>query len=146
MTRSLSNRDTARWTAWKRASDAVERDVARRIATATGLSTADFAVLTRVVEIGDGALRQQRLADLLGWERSRLSRQLNRMEQRGLVTRRAQRAVQMVAVTDEGRAGVAAARPAHAAAVRDALLARVPVSHAAEFWSTIETIGRDPAN
>jgi DNA-binding MarR family transcriptional regulator len=44
-------------------------------------------VLTRAVELGDGSLLQQELATLLGWKRSHLSRQLGRMEARGLLDR-----------------------------------------------------------
>ena len=85
----LDRVEMARWTTWKRACDVVMHEVEREIGMVAGLSGADFAVLSRVVEVGEGSLRQQQLARLLGWERSRLSRQLSRMEERGLVVRRA---------------------------------------------------------
>jgi len=77
----------ARWQVWKQASDVVWETVAREINVATGLSGADFAVLSRVVERGAGSLRQHELATMLGWQPSRLSRQIARMEGRGLVSR-----------------------------------------------------------
>src|SRR5271155_3995529 len=100
------------WTSWKRASEGVRARVAADVLAATGLSDPDFGVLTRVVEIGDGSLRQSELAQSLGWHRSRLSHHLSRMEQRGLITRQAlaEGGVE-IRVTDTGRAGVAEARP-----------------------------------
>jgi DNA-binding MarR family transcriptional regulator len=119
----LAGEEAALWTAWKQASEGVRARVAADILAATGLSDPDFGVLTRVVEIGHGTLRQSELAQSLGWHRSRLSHHLTRMEQRGLITRRAltEGGVE-ICVTDTGRAGVAEARPIHAAAVRDHLL------------------------
>jgi DNA-binding MarR family transcriptional regulator len=119
----LTGDEAALWTAWKQASERVRALVAADILAATGLSDPDFGVLTRVVEIGDGSLRQSELAQSLGWHRSRLSHHLSRMEQRGLITRQAlaEGGVE-IRVTDTGRAGVAEARPIHAAAVREHLL------------------------
>jgi len=119
----LTGDEAALWTAWKQASEGVRARVAADILAATGLSDPDFGVLTRVVEIGRGALRQSELTQSLGWHRSRVSHQLTRMEQRGLITRRAlpEGGVE-IRVTDTGRARVAEARPVHAAAVREHLL------------------------
>jgi DNA-binding MarR family transcriptional regulator len=128
-----------RWTAWKQATDTVMATVEDSIAQASGLSGADFAVLTRVIEVGDGSLRQQQLADSLGWKRSRLSRQITRMQERGMLVRTANGPARRVTATDAGRAAVAQARPAHAAAVRRTLLQRVPRADGPHFW---ETVGR----
>jgi DNA-binding MarR family transcriptional regulator len=140
----VDDAETAGWTAWKRATDVVLRAVTDDIGAATGLSGADFAVLTRVVELGDGSLRQQELARLLGWERSRLSRQISRMESRGLLVRIADGPARMIAATDAGHAAVAAARPAHAAAVRRALIEPVPAEFRDRFWATITAIAAGP--
>ncbi len=126
--------------AWKRATDAVWGSVAAAIATGSGLSAADFSVLTRATE-GQGPLRQQDLADDLGWSRSRLSRQVARMEERGLVRRTATPSSTVVEATEEGRRLVAAARLAHAAAVREALLRRVPSADREVFWRTVRALG-----
>jgi DNA-binding MarR family transcriptional regulator len=140
-TRRLSADEARRWEAWKRAHDVVQASVGRAIESASGLSVPDFAVLTRLVEIGGGELRQNELAASLGWDRSRLSRQLGRMAARGLlVSREVTDGVgRQISVTDEGRSRVQQARPAHADAVRSALLA--PTSSAPGFWDGLEAIG-----
>ena len=52
-----------------------------------GISNADYQVLAHLSEADDGRLRSFELAALLRWEKSRLSQQLSRMEQRELVTK-----------------------------------------------------------
>jgi DNA-binding MarR family transcriptional regulator len=136
----LNDDETARWVAWKRAADAVTRRVAADIAAATGLSGADFSVLTRLVEDGGGRLRQQRLADDLEWERSRLSRHLGRMETRGLLTRDPAGAERWIEATGEGRRLAAEARIIHADAVRRHLLVMVPREESAAFWRTVRAM------
>jgi DNA-binding MarR family transcriptional regulator len=119
----LTNDELALWTEWKMTSEAVRARVAADIQEGTGLSDPDFGVLTRVVELGGGRLRQNQLADSMGWHRSRLSHHLSRMEQRGLITRQdAAEGGVAVLVTDAGRDAVTVARPIHADAVRRHLL------------------------
>lgn len=129
------------WVAWKQAQASVHDAVERAIETASGLSGPDFAVLTRLVELGDGTLGQNQLAASLGWDRSRLSRQLTRMSARGLLVSEAASggtARRQIMATTEGRKKVRAARPAHADAVRSALLG--PTSTGGDFWSGVERI------
>ncbi|WP_406067840.1 MarR family winged helix-turn-helix transcriptional regulator [Micromonospora sp. NBC_01638] len=51
------------------------------------LSTGDYAVLLALSEAQDQAMRSSELASHIGWERSRLSHHLGRMERRGLIRR-----------------------------------------------------------
>lgn len=53
----------------------------------SGLSMGDYAVLLALWEAGERRLRSSALADSVGWERSRLSHHLGRMEARGLIRR-----------------------------------------------------------
>jgi DNA-binding MarR family transcriptional regulator len=112
------------WHALKAMGQHVRDGVGRDIAAATGLSDPDFGVLSRLEDLGGGELRQQDLADRMGWHRSRLSHHLTRMEERGLVrrTQASDRAGVTVAITPDGARLLAAARPVHAAAVRSRLL------------------------
>lgn len=137
--------EAARWIAWKRASEAIDRAVVAAVSEATGLSRADFSVVTRVVEVEGGRLRQQRLADDLGWERSRLSRQLDRMAARGLVVREAEGAERWIAATAAGVDIVARARPVHANAVRQYLLNQMPKDQRAAFWAWVDQLAAAPA-
>ncbi len=102
-------------------------------------------VLARLVELGDGRLRQQELAQLLGWERSRLSRQISRMADRRLVIRERSGSARLISATEHGRAAVTAARPAHAVAVRRVLLDQIapspqPISGTRSRRSALTTI------
>ncbi|MFF2385570.1 MarR family transcriptional regulator [Streptomyces sp. NPDC058108] len=98
--------------------------VAREILAASDLSVPDFSILSRVRESGAGRMPQHDLAVILDWQRARLSRQLSRMVDRGLLVREDGRAGRrLVVATDAGREALEAARPAHARAVRRVLLA-----------------------
>jgi len=87
----------------------------------SGLSGSDYPILVVLDEAGDRALRSSELADAIGWERSRLSHQLTRMERRGLVLRSRLEADSRgsdVRLTAKGRTILAGATGAHARAVR----------------------------
>lgn len=141
MTGPLSSTETAQWLAWKRANDAVLAAVAEEIHGASALSVADFSVLSRIIENGDGRMSQQELGEMLDWKRARLSRQLTRMAERGLLQRETAHGRRLlVTATDQGADALAAARPAHARAVRRALLARVAPPDSDTFWNVIQHI------
>jgi DNA-binding MarR family transcriptional regulator len=91
----------------------------RQLQQDCGLSLADYDVLVELSE--RGAVRIFELADVLGWEQSRLSHQLRRMRDRDLVARHgseADRRGATVQLTDSGRAALSAAAPGHAELVR----------------------------
>ena len=111
--------------------------MAADIAAATGLSDPDFGVLTRLVEIGAGRLRQNQLAESMGFSRSRLSHHLSRMEDRGLVTRQRSGAGIEIVITPPGRKAVSRARPIHAASVRARLIEPLSDPSAKEFLEAL---------
>ena len=61
--------------------------LATRLQTESGLSTGDYGVLLALSEADGHRIRSSDLADRIGWERSRLSHHLGRMERRGLIVR-----------------------------------------------------------
>ncbi|MEV7151068.1 MarR family transcriptional regulator [Streptomyces sp. NPDC093084] len=141
----LDDSEIVRWTAWKRANEAVLAAVAREVQDAAGLSAADFAVLSRVIENGGDHMPQQDLGALLDWKPARLSRQLSRMVERGLLRREDGHGRRvLITATDEGRTALAAARPAHARAVRRALFQRVGASDSDDFWNVVQKISSPP--
>lgn len=125
-TKELSPRELRVWHAFLLMGEDVLNRVGRDIAQATGLSGPEFGVLSRLSAIGKGEMRQQALARVLTWDKSRLSHQLTRMQQRGLVERRHANAnTVLVVLTRLGREKLEAARPIHAESVRWNLLSRL---------------------
>ena len=68
---------------WRNLDRTVERDLMDRAA----LSAADFSILVPLSEAPDRRLRARDLGRLLDWDRSRLSHQIRRLEQRELLPR-----------------------------------------------------------
>jgi len=137
----LLDGDEARlWHAWKKAAEMVRMRVAEQLDAATGLSDPDFGILTRLEDLGGGELRQNELASSMGWHRSRLSHQLTRMEQRGLVARSDVPGGVLVGITPRGRERAAAARPVHARAVRRSLTSLIPPDDAPAVLSALEAL------
>lgn len=136
---SLDADEMALWHAWKLAADTVRARIAADIAAAVGLSDADFGVLTRLAD-HDGVMRQNALAESMGWHRSRLSHQLTRMEQRGLLTRHTVANGVELRLTGSGRERAEAARPVHAEAVRRHLIHPLTASRRQQLRRTLETL------
>ncbi len=140
----LSAGELAIWHAFKQMGQTVMAAVEKDLADHAGLTGSDFGVLSRLVDLGKGELRQQALADSMGWHKSRLSHQLTRMQTRGLVRRSdAEPRVVTVAITALGREKIAAARPIHAAAVRTWLLDRLSAEDAQVLLKLSATLGAD---
>ncbi|MFI6099901.1 MarR family winged helix-turn-helix transcriptional regulator [Lentzea sp. NPDC051213] len=114
------------WRGFLRWSERVTVAVAQSLGT-TGLSQPDYEVLKRLEEAG-GTLSRQELEQGLAWSPSRLSHQLRRMEERGLVGRAdaGYGRLVLVGISERGRAQVVVADEAHAAAVRAHLLDSLP--------------------
>lgn len=125
-TKPLSPQELRVWHAFKLMGEDVMERVGRDITVGSGLSGPDFGVLSRLADLGKGEMRQQALAQSLGWEKGRLSHHLTRMQNRQLVERREVEArVVLIVLTKEGRAKLDAARPVHAESVRRNLLSRL---------------------
>lgn len=81
-----------------------------------GLSGSDYKVLVPLSEAPGGVLRARELCQEIGWDRSRLSHHVSRMEKRGLVVREEcsedARGL-MVRLTDAGREAIEGAAPEH---------------------------------
>jgi DNA-binding MarR family transcriptional regulator len=98
----------------------LDRQLDRQL-TEAGLSAADYELLVPLSEAPDDELRARDLGRMIGWDRSRLSHHLRRMEQRGLVGRRdcpTDARGTMIKLTPAGRHAVEAAAPGHVATVR----------------------------
>lgn len=124
-TRWLDAREAHLWQSYRDSYRELLSALETRLIKNSGLSGADYALLHPLSTADDGVLRTRDLGRTIGWERSRLSHQVSRMEKRGLVTREecaADARGSMVRLTDAGRAAVDAAAPDHVDAVRTFLL------------------------
>ncbi len=119
-TNKVSEDEMRIWNMWKGSFKRIFGRVVKELSEHTGLSEGDFGILDRLVQFGDGKLRQQELADSMNWDKSRLSHHLTRMEKRGLVTRSpldADRGVQVI-ITSAGKAALDEALPIVSMAIR----------------------------
>lgn len=122
MAGKLTSGEASTWRLIQRLSDLATGVVEHQIRSAADLSSAEFDVLRCLVAALDRQLRQNELAALLGWDKSRLSHQLTRMQHRELIDRRKSGRVHAVAVTRTGVQKFELADNAHVAAVRSLLL------------------------
>jgi DNA-binding MarR family transcriptional regulator len=142
--RPLSPQELRIWHAFMFMGEDVLGRVGRDIAQATGLSGSEFGVLSRLAAIGKGEMRQQALARVMSWDKSRLSHQLTRMQERALIERRpADGKTVLVTLTAHGREKLAAARPIHAESVRRNLLSRLTSEQIATIVRVSNLLGED---
>jgi len=115
----LNAREQALWRGYLTMTGRLEAAMNRQLQQECGLSLADYDVLVALDE--SPGCRMNDLGQHLGWEQSRVSHQLRRMRDRGLVDRHNadddRRAV-IVELTAQGRDALTTAAPAHAELVR----------------------------
>lgn len=119
--RWLDEREERAWRGFVQLRSDLFGHLGRQLARDSGLTAADFEVLVAVSEAPGHRIRSRDLCRSLGWERSRLSHQIARMEQRGSVTRAPCPADARgfdVVLTAAGLAAIEAAAPLHLEAVR----------------------------
>jgi DNA-binding MarR family transcriptional regulator len=98
-------------------SDALQAQLLRD----AGLSGSEYAVLVELSHSPERVLRARELCTALGWDRSRLSHLVGRMEKRGLVAREEcseDARGSMVRLTGAGKTAVEDAAPEHSEAIR----------------------------
>lgn len=117
----LDEREERAWRAFNEMRVRLVGELAAQLASESGLTEADYAVLVNVSEAPDGRVRARDLGRRLGWDRSRLSHQISRMEARGTVERAPclddARGFDVV-LTPAGSTAIDQAAPLHLAAVR----------------------------
>lgn len=99
----------------------LDAQVARDLASDSGLSDPDYEVLSNLSETEGHRWRLNELATRMLWSRSRLSHHIARMEQRGLVRREecaSDARGAFVVLTEGGLRAIEAAAPAHVESVR----------------------------
>jgi DNA-binding MarR family transcriptional regulator len=112
------------WRGWIALASELPAALHRQLQADSGLSLQDFEILVRLTETEGGRARVTDLANAAGWERSRLSHHVKRMETRGLVQRQGccdDGRGAFVVVTADGRDALERAAPGHARTVRELL-------------------------
>ncbi|AIQ36394.1 MarR family winged helix-turn-helix transcriptional regulator [Paenibacillus sp. FSL R5-0345] len=142
------NEDEMRiWNMWKGSFKRIFGRVVKELSERTGLSEGDFGILDRLIQFGDGKLRQQELADSMNWDKSRLSHHLTRMEKRGLVKRGpldADRGVQVI-ITSAGKAALDEALPIVSMAIRKYFLDQLTDQDIESITKLAERTKSDPS-
>ena len=119
--RWLDEREAHLWEAYRGLQRELRNALDRQLVRDAGLSGAEYALLVPLSEASGGRLRARDLGAMVGWDRSRVSHQLSRMEHRGLVTRERcpdDARGSIVRLTPAGRSAIEAAAPNHVATVR----------------------------
>lgn len=131
----------ALWLLWKRAFEHVRARVVAHVTAHSDLSESELSVLIALREAG-GAARQSETAAALGWDRTRLSHLLTRMETRDLVTRSHRDRTVRVQLRPHGRELLDALTPALEAATRHHLVDRITATERAAITSAFSKLLR----
>jgi DNA-binding MarR family transcriptional regulator len=131
------------WLAYIRVSLRLSYEMNRQLQADSGMSLADFDVLTALSAAPDGTVKITALASQIGWERSRLSHHVSRMAERGLIEchrARSDRRATEVSSTAEGRRALTQAAPGHVELVRQLFFTGVPDRLLKQVSAAFETI------
>ncbi|WP_238008627.1 MarR family winged helix-turn-helix transcriptional regulator [Dactylosporangium sp. AC04546] len=117
----LNEREQRAWRGWIALQAEINRRLARQLQRETGLTGAEYAVLVSLSEAPGGRMRVFQLREAADWEKTRLTHQITRMVQRGLVAREPcteDPRGAFVVLTDAGWEAITQAAPRHVAHVR----------------------------
>ena len=116
----LSPREDRAWRAFQHAHHQLDVHLNRGLQEA-GLSGADYEILAVLSDHDGDRMPARDLSNALGWEKSRLSHQLRRMQKDGLISREANpddARSTLVCLLQTGRAAIEKAAPRHVEDVR----------------------------
>lgn len=112
MTRWLSKEQQAHWRSWLTATTVLREQLSRELQDSHGLTITDYEIMVRLSEAENKSIRMSDLATLTLLSRSRLSHQIDRMENAGLVSREVcpdDRRGQLAVLTNAGMKALVAA-------------------------------------
>jgi DNA-binding MarR family transcriptional regulator len=124
-TRWLDEREARAWRGFIHMSELLRAQLGRDLQGEMGVSDADYVILVMLSEAESRAMRMTDLASELLWSKSRLSHQVSRMEERGLVERAncpSDARGSFARLTDAGFDQISRAAPSHVASVRRHLI------------------------
>ena len=127
------------WLSWKRAAEVSRGRILAEVIAHSALTEPELTALTHLDEAG-GALRQNALAAATGWDRTRLSHLLSRMEERGYVSRTRLRNGVDVTMRDAGREALASTKEPLTRAVWHSFANRLTVQQQASLREIIAAL------
>lgn len=136
MTRWLSDDEQASWRSWIAASLLLPDRLSRDLQEQAGISLPDYEILVYLSEAPDRRLRMSELAARTLSSRSRLSHQVDRLSDAGLVDRQPcsdDRRGSFAVLTPQGWDFLVATAPVHVESVRDHLVDVLTPEEFAEF-------------
>jgi len=143
-TRWLDPAEARAWRALQSFGAPLAAALNRQLMADSALSSADYQVLVVLSETPGGSLRAGELGRATGWEKSRLSHHIKRMEARRLVERQdcvTDRRGLLVAITDHGRRAIEDAAPGHVHAVRKFVIDMLTPEQLAVLAEVGEAVG-----
>ena len=130
----LNAREDRAWGAFVYAHQRIELHLNRRLQE-SGLSGSDYEVLAVLSALDGDRMPAHELCSALGWEKSRLSHQVRRMEKDGLITREPN--------PDDARSTLVCLLPAGRAAIAVVLIDNAIPAARGTSWRRRELANRD---
>ncbi|RKE66709.1 MarR family transcriptional regulator [Dietzia kunjamensis] len=121
-TRWLSDDEQRMWRRYRDVNQLLELAMERQLQRDASMSQSDYSVLVSLSEADNRGLRARELGAALGWDRSRVSHQVRRMEGRGLVAKgecAEDGRGTVVTLTEAGAQAIASVAPKHVEKVRE---------------------------
>jgi DNA-binding MarR family transcriptional regulator len=139
----LSDTQRTAWANYQRMRVRLAERINRELAQKAGLSEADFEILAALIESPNESVRALALRCGLEWEKSRLSHQLRRMEERDLITRQEcaeDNRGSVIRVTEAGRKLATEAKVYYEQAVRQYVVDVLTAEQLQALGTIAETI------
>lgn len=139
----LTGVEAGAWRAFFGATTRLFEEMDRRLQAEAGIGLADFVVLARLDDAGEGGLRMGELADNAAFSRSRISHAVSRLEELGWVERRhcpTDRRGAYAALTETGRAKLVEAAPGHAEVLRRHLIGNLSADEVAVLTKVMDRV------
>lgn len=133
------------WRDYIETAETLRSRLGSRLQSESAISWSDYQVMLALWEADGKSLRSAELAERIGWERSRLSHHLGRMEKRGLIERtRCPRSANGVDVTltKQGITAFRASSIPHLEAVRELFIGALSPDELAQVGHVTQSIRR----
>ena len=131
------------WRKWLDLGTRINNATGRELQRDSDISLADYEVLVHLSEAPDHRKRIVALAEMIRWERSRLSHQITRMAKRGLVRREScenDGRGAYVILEEHGLEVIEATAPGHADTVRNLMFEQLDAKHLAALEDVLKII------